>query len=354
MVISIDWLTLHCSGTLPNSLGSLQDNALQGLLFELQQYGTRQFAKLYNVYIYEEGKQHLFAQIQSEPQSAIIDAKCILIKLANRYLYHEHGFDMFDTLISLLNLEIVRISRIDICGDFTQLLTGKPEDFIKDYASGIYRHVGRSVGATHFVQKGINAIWYTGLSFGNAESDTRVYMYNKSYELRTVKDKPYIRDKWEAAGIDTTRDVWRLEVSIKGKAFEYKDKSGGVQHITYKGIRNWGMVKMHYLNFVASLFSFIRYRDGIVNITREPRIELIEEIKSAGRYSIRKDITAGTTGDKIAIKRMWLSDMIYNGCIAEDSSITKTLAYDMAQSKDMGEWLKKSFRRWEKDYRPNE
>ena len=72
----------------------------------------------------------------------------------------------------------------------------------------------------HHGDYGVN---YTGLTFGTHSSDAHCYLYNKSFELLTQGDKPWIRERWSRMGLDV-REVWRLEVSIKSGGLKFKDK----------------------------------------------------------------------------------------------------------------------------------
>ena len=365
-VISIDWLTVHCEGEFGDEgLYQRVQQFKEGFMLsnykyrlELLPYNSRQFSRLYRLYLFtgkytSSGEEDYiaFAEIQAKP-NGVIDGRTVLVKLCNRFLYEPHGLDMFRDVLNELHLTVKRISRLDICADFNELLVGSPAQFIYDYARGVYRHVGRSIGTTNFTQKGGDPIIYNALSFGKHTSDTRVYLYNKTLELKTVKDKPYIRDKWRAASLDVSRDVWRLEVSITGKALEYHDReSGQKQKITFDSLFNWGNVTQHYLTFVESLFAFVNNREGITNITREPRIQLLPEIAKVKRWAIREDVKGATVGDKITIKRLYLSGKLYHGDMISDQGVTLTTAMDIARSRDLGDWFAKNVEYWEKEYR---
>jgi hypothetical protein len=271
------------------------------------------------------------------------------LKLQNRFLYYPHGIELFDDLIGLLKIKVNGLSRLDICLDFNRFYNNiQPDIFIKDYLSGIYRHVGRTRGNAYFRQKTFDNTIYTGLSFGSHESDARTYLYNKTYELKTVKDKPYIRDKWKAAGLDITRDVWRLEISLKSSAMKFNDKETSQPiHITYPSIKNWGNVSKIFYTFANSLFAFVRYRDKISNISREPRLQLLPPAEHLKRWIIRPDIEQSTVADKITIKRLWLAENNYKmGNLITDASITKSTAAEIAYNTDLGQWLSHTQSKW--------
>ena len=254
-VLSIDWLAIHChwcppvkpieSGAVAAPDGLATDwqpifgteQTLDGAYpwrFKLEEYGTRQFSRLYRVAIPNaEGGWDEFAEIQASPHSGILNRASVIIRYVNRALYMPDFWELAERLLSDQQFQFVGISRIDICGDFNQFKHCTPIQLIEDFAAKKLRHIGRGVGALYF-DHGIMfdkvtrskeyGVRYTGLSFGTHSSDVRVYLYNKSFELLTQGDKPWIRDQWNAAGLDP-KNVWRLEVSIKAKGIHGRNKS---------------------------------------------------------------------------------------------------------------------------------
>ena len=53
------------------------------------------------------------------------------------------------------------------------------------------------------------------MKFGSPTSNISYYLYNKSKELREVKNKPWIIDTWALNNLNNDKDIWRLEFSIK-------------------------------------------------------------------------------------------------------------------------------------------
>lgn len=61
------------------------------------------------------------------------------------------------------------------------------------------------------------------LTFGRSGRNIQAIIYNKTRELKEVKMKSYIVDNWLRAGLDIKRDVWRVELRIRGKGTELVD-----------------------------------------------------------------------------------------------------------------------------------
>lgn len=349
-ILSIDWLSLTCLGYWGlDSLESINARELMPITSDMTinrlPHGSRQFKYIDEV-VYN-GK--LFATIQSTPYSTdILPPNMVIIKLANYWLYRIDGIEMLDKFITLNNWSVNNINRLDIAADMDRFLHFKCDKFISDYAAGVYRHIGRSQGCMHFIQKGLNAITYNGLKFGNNESDCTIYLYDKTLELDTVKDKPYIRDKWARAGLYGR--VWRLEVSIRSKAMHYKLKENGKDvTITFDLIKSMGQIQKIYFAFLGNLWQFIVFREDIKNVTREKRLEFFNTSLKLTRWVVRDNITAHTLSDKIAIKRLHTSvDNYKNGDLVQDEGATRLIAQEIAESTNLMDWYIRKKVDWEK------
>ena len=60
------------------------------------------------------------------------------------------------------------------------------------------------------------------------ESNVDTYLYNKTKEMQDKKYKPWIVEAWKRAGIDTSKDVWRLEFSLHNPRFIVRDNITGI------------------------------------------------------------------------------------------------------------------------------
>lgn len=225
--ISIDWLQVCCHAT---DLSKLTDSiyfvAREGCPYIITDTNTltRSFSKLYHV-LYRHGSDwHKCAEIQAIPRSSILDKRLVLVKLDNRYLYHEGAVKMLYDVCGLFGLEIKGLSRLDICYDCNYFYGGlNPAEFIQDFVSydygdERYLHKERTHKYTVTGERSAKAISkFQYIRFGSRKSPITTYIYDKSLELWEVKDKPWIRDTWEKNGLinDEKTHVWRSEISIK-------------------------------------------------------------------------------------------------------------------------------------------
>lgn len=352
-IISIDWLSLFCI----SPTGVLNTQQPFPWEFKKMPYGTRQYKELYKVIFMGDE----LCEVQQLPCSHILRKGSLIVKWDNRQLYQREFWERAERFLDLQQLQVQSISRLDICADFNRFKCGECVPFIQDFLSHKTRHIGRGIGAAHFnhgAQKngGYSHAYlnYTGLSFGSRTSDTRVYLYNKSFELLTQGDKPWIRDQWAEVGLTNTPEhpVWRLEVSLKSGSMKFKDKkTNTMQTYDVQRVRDHGELADLYYTYVNSLFQFIMNRNGITNVTREPRLPLFEGIPKYVRAFVR-NVSPGNRTERMIIKKLWQMADTYRGKdMVEDEGVTKLLATELAECTDLKEWLKEKRNTWDKPTR---
>lgn len=348
-VLSIDWLSVFC---IFNGTGNVWVPVESPeFSYKREDFGTRCFSTFHRVRLANsEGGWDEFAEVQSVPYSSILPPYAIIVRFVNRVLYMPDFWDVATRFMELNHIEMRGISRIDICADFNQFATIDPKALIEGFAAKKYRHIGRGVGSlafnhgVHDKEYGVN---YTGLTFGTHASDAHCYLYDKSFELLTQGDKPWIRERWKRVGLDV-RNVWRLEVSIKSAGLKFKDKkSGEIVEIQPSSIADSGGLDKIYHTFVKKLFSFIVNKAGIKNVTREPRLVLFEDAPAYDRGSIC-NLSPGNRMERILIKSLWQFSDTYRGSFiygAKDAS--RDFAEKLAASTGLWNWLQDKQTEWE-------
>lgn len=353
--ISIDWLSLLCDAAdgsfVPKATSSYTSGRVRDWHYEKMAYGTRQFAELWKVSINKEE----ICEVQTKPYSSILKPYQVIVKFSNRLLYCSSLWWEVESFCEEHRLEIMQISRIDICADFHAFYKYECIPFITDFLAGKIRHKGRGKGAAYFFHKSENIMGYsrsrvnyTGLSFGSNESDVRAYLYNKTFELQTVKDKPYIRDFWRSIGLGA-KDVWRLEVSIKSGGRKFKDKTTQDEHeIVPADLKERSELVGLFHTFERKYFAFIVNRAGITNISREPLIKLFDG-QPLYNHCVIRNVSAGNRTERILIKQLWQMSDTYRGeGEHSDEGITKLLATSLANATDLRDWLSKKKTTWHK------
>lgn len=348
-VLSIDWLSIFCVYAGEGNVW--EPKPCQGFDYKREDFGTRSFSVFHRVRIAnDEGGWDEFAEVQSVPYSPVLPQYAIIIRFVNRVLYMPDFWNVAQRLLTANDIQVRGISRIDICADFNQFATIDPRALIEGFAAKKYRHIGRGVGSlafnhgVHHKEYGVN---YTGLTFGKHVSDAHVYLYDKSFELMTQGDKPWIRERWKRVGLDV-RNVWRLEVSIKSSGLKFKDKkSGETIEIAPDMVPDGDALDKIYQTFVRKLFSFIVNRQGITNITREPRLKLFEDAPAYDRGSI-SNLSPGNRMERILIRQLWQMSDVYRGAYIHDAQATaQQFAWRIAAATGLYEWLDNKSREWE-------
>lgn len=218
--ISVDWFEVCCYGS-PITEGVHVVNEMKYQVVDAEK-STRVFKKLYKV-IYR-GLEYFY--VQQEPISSALKRGLTLIKVANRVLYSEKYVSLLLDFLKYFRLHYKGVSRLDIAYDCNYFYNGRsPKKFLHDYIckpleekGGIYlANVKKHVA---FFEKSISSnTRYSYVKFGMGTGGRSAYMYDKSVELREVKDKPWIRKMWEDNGLlnDDKHHVWRSEISIKAQ-----------------------------------------------------------------------------------------------------------------------------------------
>lgn len=107
-------------------------------------------------------------------------------------------------------------ARLDLSLDFQEFENGMiPSLFIKRYLTGSVLKMGKAAKFKVVGTQTPNEHTFESLRFGSMLSELSYYLYNKTKEMEQVKWKAYINACWEKNGFNITKDVWRLEFSIK-------------------------------------------------------------------------------------------------------------------------------------------
>lgn len=351
-VLSIDWLSVF--GIFAGEGDTWTPKESTEFTYKRETFGTRCFSVFHRVRIANcEGGWDEFAEVQSVPYSSILPPYAIIIRFVNRVLYMPDFWQVVDRFLSLNQIEIRGITRIDICADFNQFATIDPKALIEGFAGKRYRHIGRGVGSlgfNHGVHNGDYGVNYTGLTFGTHASDAHCYLYDKTFELLTQGDKPWIRERWRRVGLDE-RNVWRLEVSIKSAGLKFKDKKTDSKvEVNAAMIADGDELDKIYHTFVRRLFSFVPNRKGITNITHEFKkngLVLFDARPAYDRGSIC-NLSAGGRMERILIKSLWqMSDTYRGGFIFQAKETAQDFAEKIAASTGLYQWLQEKKEEWE-------
>lgn len=341
LIISIDWLQLYCKST--RVVASSQYE------FRLQGFQTKQFRTLYEVYYRGEE----FASIQAVPVSKIIPADCVIVKFKNRQLYGSNVIDIVCSFLDDCNLHYQSITRLDLAVDFNKFYQGLlPHTFIRKFIENEFLKVGQGKYTLIGEQKHAHTFDY--LRFGTKTSSCNVYLYNKTKELDQVQDKPYIRKKWMVQGLDLTKDVWRLEVSVKSEGLEVVSFGTGEHlRVHYNQLSDSSYLSNVFFSYINRYFRFV-INDGQKNKTRMSPIVLFQ--KMYGEFKplyLPKEHGANRT-DKIFVKKLYQLDSELRDLNGDQlRAIHETLA-TFVRKNCLGTYVAKNQEKWRRlSFKPN-
>lgn len=288
--LSIDWLSVSCKANKERS---------QVPKFETLKYSTRNF-KIVEIVTYDNIP---YCTLISEPTSSIIPSDSVILKFENWILYQPFFTSIIDATISDCGLTYSQINRLDIAIDFEHFANRyKPENLIKDFASGTIHHSGKAkfkiIGTT--AENNI----FDYFRIGTGHSLISIYLYNKSKELREVKEKIHIRELWKANGLDVGPDVWRLEVSLKSDTIKVLDlESGEVHPIDLITVKDSDALKRLFRAAINGRFLFKR-KTKDTNKSRWPVINLFKDWSKIEHKTITTKYTSDVTKmHKVALKK---------------------------------------------------
>lgn len=212
--INLDWLEVYC---LESSICDANYFRAQGYEVQSREYGTPLYEQMF--VIFQEGVPYI--EIRRAPHNpkgfhsgGILPANAAHIRFDNRSCYLPGCVNLLRSFLVAHGYMFVSISRVDICCDFNRFDNGMmPKNFINKWFkaefSKLYQGRFSAHGADKWGYRDVNSV-----KWGRPTSAITTKLYNKSMEMREVKEKLYIKDAWLAAGLNLAEDVWRVEFSI--------------------------------------------------------------------------------------------------------------------------------------------
>lgn len=277
--ISVDWFEVCCYGA-PIEEGTRVVNGMKYQIID-EKKSTRVFKRLMRVTF--RGLDYFY--IQQEPISSALKRGLILIKVANRVLYSEKYVSLLLDFLKSFNLHYKGVSRLDIAYDCNYFYNGRsPKKFLHDYIckpleqkGGVYlANVKKHVA---FFEKSISSnTQYSYVKFGMGTGGRSAYMYDKSIELREVKDKPWIRKMWADNGLidDNKTHVWRSEISIKAQGKQLLNLDTGELFALHPSFLDTYEKTCKIFHFYAAKAFDFRINEGQKNRRNFPPLRLFD------------------------------------------------------------------------------
>lgn len=281
--MNLDWLEVHAREPI-TSCRNADYYRQQGFVVHEREYGTRVYREMF---VLEGTDGESLLEIRRNPASqgltGIHDPNECHIRLVNRTCYFDNAAEMFDKFLQVNGYTDVRISRVDICLDFTRFDKGDdPQAFVRRYFRHKYAKINQGRINGHGDDTWTGQEW-NSLSWGSYTSAVGTKMYNKTKELYDPKtdsfSKPYIRQAWQICGLiddwqRCTKDnqpvqVWRVEFSVRSAVKNWVAIEIDGNPKNYQSIQNnlqcyFGRDKMlvMYASLANHYFHFKKYKAG--------------------------------------------------------------------------------------------
>ena len=281
--VNLDWLELHAFEPPSKPLDAKYFRS-KGYHVEEREYGTRVYREMFTIL-----DQHGYGMIEvrrnpsSQGETGIHQFNECHLRLTNRTCYWDNAADVFNKFIVQHQYYNVRISRVDLCMDFSTFDKGDdPADFVRRYFSHKYAKINQGRIHSHGEDTWSGQEW-NSLAWGSKTSPVSTKMYDKTMELYNAKlgvyKKPYIREAWLHCGLiddidrctlkEEQQRIWRVEFSLTSAVKNWVPiELDGVQH-KYQSLRNTLEVynsRDKILTMFASLsrhyFRFKYYEEG--------------------------------------------------------------------------------------------
>lgn len=270
-----------------------------------------------------------YATILCAPYSSVLNKSLCLVKLHNRVLYCNNTIKYLVDILKAFNIVYKGITRLDLAYDCNRFVDGRlPEKFIKDfvrYDDNEPEHIHR-VSSRGFVlnvnQQLGRRNMYNSIRFTvGGNSRVKTYMYDKTLELSQVKDKPWIRKVWSAAGLlsnpagGSSRHVWRTEISIGSEGCKVlSKKTGEICTLTLSSLDSVDKIKRIFMVYAAKYLDFRRKGDA-TRIEEYQRIRLFEDmpaVMDARPYYPCNDLPTGRS-EKMVVNKLIDISLNYSG-----------------------------------------
>lgn len=246
-LLFIDWLSFQ--GHMANQ--SFLTIPPEGYRVEPKETGTPLYQCLFMI-VSADGR--AICSLQSVPRHKYQDPDSVAVKLDNALLYSADWYSVLLDFIRAFQIRRINISRVDFAMDSQAISYGiSTKDFAERLADSRFVKSGTREISVHKrsniyideTSKGDELSFQTdnlpsinAVTIGRHGSMCQCQVYNKTLELKQhlAADgtfiKSYIPELWAAGGLDTTKDVWRIELRLSSKAdtLEFITPEGEIKH----------------------------------------------------------------------------------------------------------------------------
>lgn len=331
--LNIDWLSFF----------GVHEESEYSQVFEKspRSFGTKIFETVIDYK--QEGK--VFFTVTKNPRSGALADSLAIVKVANFVLYRADKFDIIENGLKDIGFKVKGFSRLDLCLDFNYFANGYDgHTLISQFIKSKLLRNGRGKFSVQGVQKFECNFEY--LKFGGSNSEVKAYLYNKTKEMQDVKDKPYIREQWEKAGLKQDVPVYRLEFSMNSDAVKnLQNQNTGNAILSVNAIKNTANLSDVYYCLYDRFFDF-RKNNGTKNKSRMERVELIKREEIQVFYNAKKYSRESGRMEKILMHNMYVYVSKYGDGEESTYNHSNALLNNLMEKTDMWEYVARKIPQW--------
>lgn len=283
-----------------------------------------------------------------------------LIEFANNTLYTNEWRYLLANLNLFVNGYIQGISRLDVCCDCQCYLDENNdicsiEKCVENIYKDVYYIAGKREGVSFFdiIDKDNKKNSFPRqISFGSKTSKVKWKLYNKTQEIMALrkekgkdsKYKDYIFKMWELIGFDKTKDVWRLECSIRGANSQMLVNEEGKNLISLSELTKDRAITRIFEELTANYFK-VKVNEGHKNKNRNKDVLLFRS-KSQGFKIVKKEGEERPITDEVKATIRFLQKKVNEGSInyylPNREKYVRFIA-DLVRENDLFLWYESTF-----------
>jgi hypothetical protein len=286
-----------------------------------------QFKNFYEVWI--DGTE--FGYIMCNPTNErIIKGNMMQLKVRNERLYEARWTDTLQYFMAYFQYSMMNITRLDIALD--------GHGFI-DVANRWHNREFECVSVAEFKPTLSRKMNVKDYHFGGIASDKNLKCYIKSQELE-FSNKHYIRDYWVRSGLDLSKPVERLELSLRNDYIKTVSDFDWSQSDNFEYLAS--MMRTACVGFYQ--FAYPVHREAI---KKQPRFDFIDWASVGGVLLERNEASRPT--DAFMLKQAAKTDyFIY---LRTGKIIYLNFAREKAINCNCMEWFVRKVDEWERDFK---
>lgn len=334
----MDWLQLSLSGGIRWQGNEDLYKICSQVILEDLKHGSKHFKRMATVIFNGEN----IGSIQFEPRNAaIIESDTVIFKAENRTLYRKHYMNKIMDFIELSKLNFKHVTMLDIALDSVQIGKGV-FDFMRKFQQGKIRYLGRAKYTTQGNSNG--SINYFRL--GERVSDKLVRCYYKKAEI-IQSQKKYITEFWKNNKLDITKEIERVEISMKKKELYKYHEFKTVDDLLY--LENPKFLASLFKSGCKGFFEFVSTKEYAKQKQQADRCKKTSFFNLLGLGGELLDkIKSKVSCEIFRLKQF--AKTSYLVAKATGSNLYAAASWEVAHNIDLLEWYEKSKKKWDYEY----